>query len=240
MRKNRASSGLIRYEGRNEREDWAQAIREAIAATKPKFIVMMVGLNDRISIRDRVVPPAAPAAAPGAAASKTPASPAAPPEQPAAAPAPKADAADAEQTPAEPPAIIASEPQPRAGSAATRTYEFRSDEWAASYTKRIDATIAALKSAGVPVFWVGLPSIRGPKSTSDVQYLNDLYRARVEKAGLATSTYGTVSSMTVVALSLRALTSRARSAGCVPATACISPGPARASSRTISSAKSAA
>ena len=41
-----------------------------------------------------------------------------------------------------------------------------------------------LKSAGVPVFWVGLPSIRGPKSTSDMQYLNDLYRARVEKAGL--------------------------------------------------------
>ena len=45
------------------------------------------------------------------------------------------------------------------------------------YAKRIDATIAALKSAGVPVFWVGLPSIRGPKSTSDMQYLNDLYRA---------------------------------------------------------------
>ena len=65
-----------------------------------------------------------------------------------------------------------------------RTYEFRSDEWAAYYSKRIDATIAALKSAGVPVFWVGLPSIRGPKSTSDMQYLNDLYRARVEKAGV--------------------------------------------------------
>jgi uncharacterized protein len=65
-----------------------------------------------------------------------------------------------------------------------RTYEFRSDEWAAYYSKRIDATIVALKSAGVPVFWVGLPSIRGPKSTSDMQYLNDLYRARVEKAGV--------------------------------------------------------
>ena len=42
--------------------------------------------------------------------------------------------------------------------------------------------LAALKSAGVPVFWVGLPSIRGPKSTSDVQYLDDLYRASAEKA----------------------------------------------------------
>ena len=36
----------------------------------------------------------------------------------------------------------------------------------------------------MPVFWVGLPSIRGPKSTSDMQYLNDLYRARAEKAGV--------------------------------------------------------
>src|SRR5205814_8615933 len=69
-------------------------------------------------------------------------------------------------------------------SGAMRTYEFHSDEWAAYYEKRIDATIVALKSAGVPVFWVGLPSIHGPKSTSDMQYLNDLYRARVEKAGL--------------------------------------------------------
>ncbi len=34
----------------------------------------------------------------------------------------------------------------------------------------------------MPVFWVGLPSIRGPKSTTDMQFLNDLYRARAEKA----------------------------------------------------------
>jgi hypothetical protein len=37
----------------------------------------------------------------------------------------------------------------------------------------------------VPVFWVGLPSIRGPKSTSEMLYLNDLFRTRVEKAGAA-------------------------------------------------------
>jgi hypothetical protein len=36
----------------------------------------------------------------------------------------------------------------------------------------------------VPVFWVGLPSIRGPKSTADAVYLNDLYRARAERAGV--------------------------------------------------------
>ena len=61
--------------------------------------------------------------------------------------------------------------------------EFRTDQWAEIYSKRIDETIAALKSKGVPVFWVGLPSIRGTKSTADAVYLNDLYRARAERAG---------------------------------------------------------
>ena len=65
-----------------------------------------------------------------------------------------------------------------------RTYEFRTEEWAEHYVRRIDATIAALKSAGVPVFWVGLPSVRGPKSTGEMLYLNDLYRTRAEKAGV--------------------------------------------------------
>ena len=179
VRKNRATSGLIRYDSRNETQDWGQVIREAIAQTKPKFIVMMVGLNDRVSIRDRVPTPAAPGsktAAPAAAAAPAPEHPATPPEA-------KSENTDTEQTAAEQPIIVAPE-QSKGGSGAMRTYEFRSDEWAAYYDKRIDATIAALKSAGVPVFWVGLPSIRGPKSTSDMQYLNDLYRARVEKAGL--------------------------------------------------------
>jgi hypothetical protein len=35
----------------------------------------------------------------------------------------------------------------------------------------------------VPVFWVGLPSIRGTKSTADAVYLNDLFRARAERDG---------------------------------------------------------
>jgi hypothetical protein len=36
--------------------------------------------------------------------------------------------------------------------------------------------IAVLKSKGVPVFWVGLPPVFGPRSTADMQYLNDLFR----------------------------------------------------------------
>ncbi len=44
--------------------------------------------------------------------------------------------------------------------------------------------IAALKSKGVPVLWVGLPALRGPKSTSDMAYLDELYRERAERAGI--------------------------------------------------------
>jgi hypothetical protein len=202
VRRNRATSGLVRYDSRNESQDWPQVIREAIAATKPKFIVMMVGLNDRAAIRERVATVTTPTG-PGAA---KPGAPAAAPAQSAAAgvkadakpdakPDPKPDAkldakpedADAEQAPPESqPAVAAPEPQPRGGTTTTtyRVHEYRTDEWAAYYQKRIDATIVALKSAGVPVFWVGLPSIRGPKSTSDMQYLDDLYRGRAEKAGI--------------------------------------------------------
>jgi uncharacterized protein len=34
------------------------------------------------------------------------------------------------------------------------------------------------------VLWVGLPPVRGTKSTTDMQYLNDLFRSRAEKAGI--------------------------------------------------------
>ena len=44
--------------------------------------------------------------------------------------------------------------------------------------------IAALKAKGVPVLWVGLPAVRGTKSTSDMSYLDELYRERAEKAGI--------------------------------------------------------
>ena len=63
-------------------------------------------------------------------------------------------------------------------------WEFHSEKWELSYIKRIDATIAALKSAGVPVIWVGLASQRSTKSSEDSSYLNELYRGRAEKAGI--------------------------------------------------------
>ena len=41
-----------------------------------------------------------------------------------------------------------------------------------------------LKSKGVPVLWVGLPAIRGQKGTSDLLFLDALYRDGAGKAGI--------------------------------------------------------
>jgi hypothetical protein len=156
VRKPRAGSGLVRSDAHNEAKDWAQLAREAITVTKPKFIVMMVGLNDRQAIRLRMPPD-----------SRTPSG------------NNVRSTAQAEDSASERPGVAT---QPRGP---LQTYEFRSELWAEQYSKHIDITIAALKSSGVPVFWVGLPSIRGPKSTADMLYLNELFRSRAEKAGIS-------------------------------------------------------
>ena len=52
VRKHRTDSGLIRYDARRDIE-WPQVAREIIAAEKPKFIVMMIGNNDRQTIREK-------------------------------------------------------------------------------------------------------------------------------------------------------------------------------------------
>src|SRR5437764_4447549 len=53
------------------------------------------------------------------------------------------------------------------------SYEFRTDQWATLYVKRIDDMIAALKSKGVPIVWVGLPAIRCPKPATAMNYLDE-------------------------------------------------------------------
>ena len=63
-------------------------------------------------------------------------------------------------------------------------WEFHTEKWEIAYIKRVDATISALKSAGVPVIWVGLPSQRNTKPSADSAYLNEIYRSRAEKAGI--------------------------------------------------------
>ena len=62
--------------------------------------------------------------------------------------------------------------------------EFQTEAWQAAYVQRIDATIAALKAANVPVFWVGLPPQRDARQSAAAVYLNELYRTRAERAGI--------------------------------------------------------
>jgi len=170
VRKHRTDSGLISYDVRRD-TDWPQVAREIIAAEKPKVIVMMIGNNDRQTIRERVPPPP-PSGAPKANAPPS-ATAAGPPMRP-----------DLEQQPRE-----AVERNPhmtleQIRQTAYGPWEFHSEKWELAYIKRIDATIAALKSAGVPVIWVGLASQRSTKSSEDSSYLNELYRSRAEKAGI--------------------------------------------------------
>ena len=183
VRKHRTDSGLIRYDARRDVE-WPQMAREIIAAEKPKFIVMMIGNNDRQTIREK---------APAVVAVTRPGAPkaAAPPAQPgapaAAVPAAPASPVDPEKQPAEQPEaaeLPANLTPEQARTASYGPWEFHTEKWELAYIKRIDATIAALKSAGVPVIWVGLPSQRGPKASADSSYLNELYRSRAEKAGI--------------------------------------------------------
>ena len=63
-------------------------------------------------------------------------------------------------------------------------YEFRDARWVELYSKKIDEMIAVVKSKGVPVVWVGLPAIFGQKSTSDMLFLDALYRDAAGRAGI--------------------------------------------------------
>src|SRR5262249_21005321 len=58
VRKPRTYTGLIRPESRKE-FDWPVGAKEILAAEKADFIVMMIGPNDRQSLRERPVKPAA-------------------------------------------------------------------------------------------------------------------------------------------------------------------------------------
>jgi uncharacterized protein len=164
-RKIRATSGLVRYDPKNEALDWPQAASEALANAKPNAIVVMLGLNDRVSLREKAPAKPKPKGEPAQGANQS-------------ASQASQDKAAAPAEAKTPPQTASQQPVP------SGPYDFHTDQWAALYTKRIDAMIAALKSKGVPVIWVGLPAIRGTKATSDMSYLDELYRERAERAGI--------------------------------------------------------
>src|SRR5881394_3726561 len=55
IRKHKAASGLIKYQPRGEPADWAAAARGILATEKPDAIVVMLGLNDRVAMREPAV-----------------------------------------------------------------------------------------------------------------------------------------------------------------------------------------
>lgn len=55
--------------------------------------------------------------------------------------------------------------------------------WREAYGKRIDALIADAKAAKVPLVWVGLPAMRLPALSTDLQQINAMMRERVLAAG---------------------------------------------------------
>jgi hypothetical protein len=148
VRKIKTDFGLARDDPHADAPERSRAIKDLLPPTeKPNAIVVMLGVNDRLPLRERVP------------ATKEPSTP------------------SDNDHPA--PAAPAAQHPPLGGN-----YEFHTDKWAELYSKRIDDMIATLKTRGVPILWVGLPAIRGAKSTSDIQYIDELYRARAEKAGI--------------------------------------------------------
>jgi hypothetical protein len=159
-RKVRINTGLIRNESRSDSYDWVTSAREQLATDHSDFIVMIIGLSDRLSFREAPsARPPAPQSQGGQQSSQ--------------------DRSSTLQTGE----VQAKREQP-AGTTIAATHEFRSEKWGELYGKRVDDMISTLKSKGVPVLWVGLPPIRGARARIDVAYLNDLYRARAQKAGI--------------------------------------------------------
>jgi hypothetical protein len=198
VRKHRTTSGLIKYQPKGDPSDWVAAAKGILETEKPDVIVVMLGLNDRISIREPVVekpadkdkekdkkndkgarakPQGKGDAKPGDAkpGDTKPDTAAKPNDKPVDTDLPQDDADNAD-TPAAAPEKTARNPN--------GIYEFRDDRWVELYSKKIEELANVLKAKGVPVLWVGLPAIRGPKGTADMLFLDSLYREGAAKAGI--------------------------------------------------------
>ena len=186
----RPTSGLVRYDAKNDQLEWGATIKDVLANDKPSAIVVMLGLNDRLPLRDRAPPPkpATPAGQGAQAQDK-----AQDKDKTQDKAQDKSTDKAQDKTPnGQAPAAAAKPNGEQASSAASETqrpgpggaYEFHTDKWAELYSRRIDDMITALKSRGVPVLWVGLPAVYGTRSTGDMNYLDELYRERAERAGI--------------------------------------------------------
>lgn len=197
-RRSKTISGLIQYERKGKPADWVEAAKELLAKERADAVVIMLGLHDRRAIEEAVPEKKDAADQKGKPGAKTetkpdiktdaskpnetkpgetkPSAPAAPEKQEASKPDDEEDDA--------PDAIVAPEPGQRSGKGGV--HEFRSEKWVELYRKKIADLIAVARSRNAPVIWVGLPSVRGQRSTSDASFLSALFR---EEAGKANITY---------------------------------------------------
>lgn len=63
-----------------------------------------------------------------------------------------------------------------------RTLEFRSPAWEEAYKRRVDRLAKAVRFQKRPLIWVSLPPTKGPANRTNLIYLNELTKARVEAA----------------------------------------------------------
>src|SRR4051795_10043770 len=54
IRKHKTVSGLIKYQPRGEPADWTAAAKAILATEKPDAIVVMLGMHDRVAIREAI------------------------------------------------------------------------------------------------------------------------------------------------------------------------------------------
>jgi hypothetical protein len=195
IRRHKTVSGLIKYQPKGDPADWAAAAKGILATEKPDAIVVMLGLNDRVAIREPAVDKSDKASDKKGDKKDAKAKPDGKPAdtKPGAKPDGTADAAKPDDKPVDTelspddaadndvPPIIAPEKSTRSPNG---LYEFREERWVELYSKKIEEMIAVLKSKGVPVLWVGLPAVRGPKATADMLFLDSLYRDAAGKAGI--------------------------------------------------------
>ena len=190
IRKHKTVSGLIKYQPKGEPADWAAAAKGILASEKPDAIIVMLGLNDRVAMREPVTEKKSDKKDDKKDARAKDAKPADAKPKPEgstdAAAKPDDKSLDTELSPDdaadnETPQIMTPE---RSARSPTGFYEFRDERWVELYTKKIEEMIGVLKSKGVPVLWVGLPAVRGVKGTADMLFLDSLYRDAAGKAGI--------------------------------------------------------
>jgi uncharacterized protein len=209
IRRHKTFSGLIHYQPKGDPADWAAAAKGILATEKPEAIVVMLGLNDRVAIRE---PAAEKSDGKSSDAKSSDGKSSDGKSSDAKSSDKKADKKDAKAKPDGKPADGTTDPNAKPDDKAvdselppedaadndappaitpeksTRSpnglYEFREERWVELYTRKIEEMIAVLKSKGVPVVWVGLPAVRGPKATSDMLFLDALYRDAAAKAGI--------------------------------------------------------